>query len=66
MNEEQQYLEAVEKKLSGKITELQKKMQEGEKDLKQLHDYYLDNYTEFDEYGYERYDNNQALERWRS
>ena len=37
MNEEQQYLEAVEKKLSGKITELQKKMQEGEKDLKQLH-----------------------------
>lgn len=62
MNEEQQYLEAVEKKLSGKITELQKKMQEGEKDLKQLHDYYWDNYTEFDEYGYERYDNNQALE----
>ena len=57
MNEEQQYLEAVEKKLSEKIGETQKKMQAGEKDLREMHDYFWDNYTEFDEYGYELYDN---------
>ena len=62
MNEEQQYLEAVEKKLSEKIGETQKKMQAGEKDLREMHDYFWDNYTEFDEYGYELYDNNKALE----
>lgn len=62
MNEEQQYLKAVEEKLSEKIRELQQKMQAGEQDLQQLHDYFWDNYTEFDEYGYELYDNNRALE----
>lgn len=26
-----------------------------------MHDYYWENYTEMDEYGYENYDNQQAL-----
>jgi len=62
LNEEQQYLDMVLQKLLEKIEEIRKKMQAGEKELESLHDYFWDNYTEFDEYGYELYDNTTALE----
>lgn len=62
MKEEQQYLEQVLKKLGEKIKSVKQKMKAGEKDLEELHDYFWDNYSEFDEYGYELYDNNTALE----
>ena len=62
MKEEQQYLEQVLNKLKEKIKSVKQKMKAGEKDLEELHDYFWDNYTEFDEYGYELYDNNTALE----
>ena len=31
------------------------------KDIESMHEYYWENYTEMDQYGYEDYDNQQAL-----
>ena len=36
---------------------------EGEKEIEDMHEYYWENYTEMDQYGYEDYDNQQALFR---
>lgn len=33
----------------------------GQKDIESMHEYYWENYTEMDQYGYEDYDNQQAL-----
>ena len=32
-----------------------------QKDIESMNDYYWENYTEMDQYGYENYDNQQAL-----
>ena len=61
MNSEIRFLEEVEEKLKTRITEINASFLEGEKQIESMHDYYWENYTEMDEYGYENYDNQQAL-----
>ena len=51
---EEKYLELVIEKLKTKIAQIDDKMQGNEKDIESMHDYFWENYTEFDEYGYER------------
>ena len=63
MNSEIRFLEEVEEKLKTRITEINALFLEGEKQIESMHDYYWENYTEMDEYGYENYDNQQALFR---
>lgn len=58
---EEKYLELVIEKLKTKIAQIDNKMQGNEKDIESMHDYFWENYTEFDEYGYEMYDNSMAL-----
>lgn len=60
MNEES-YLTKVIEVLHQKIKEIDAKMAGNEKDIESMHDYFWENYTEFDEYGYEFYDNSNAL-----
>lgn len=60
MNEES-YLTLVIDALHNKIAEIKGKMAGNQKDIESMHDYFWENYTEFDEYGYELYDNNTAL-----
>lgn len=57
------FLEEVKDKLNSRIHALQQDLEEGEKDIAGMQEYYWDNYTEMDEYGYENYDNQQALFR---
>lgn len=57
------FLEEVKEKLNSRIHVLQQDLEEGEKDIAGMQEYYWDNYTEMDEYGYENYDNQQALFR---
>lgn len=60
---EEQYLELVIGKLHTKIEEIEQKLEVNSKDIESMHDYYWENNAEFDEYGYERYDNNMALQQ---
>ena len=60
MNEEE-YLSFVKKALIQKINEIDEKIIANETDVKTMNDYFWENYTEFDEYGYEMYDNKIAL-----
>ena len=53
MNSEIRFLEEVEEKLKTRITEINALFLEGEKQIESMHDYYWENYTEMDEYGYE-------------
>lgn len=55
------YLEMILEKLNNRIKELDISIDEGEKDIEEMHEYYWSNYTEMDEYGYENFDNQQAL-----
>lgn len=55
------YLEMILSKIENRIKELDVSIGEGEKDIEEMHDYYWSNYTEMDEYGYENFDNRQAL-----
>lgn len=58
---EEAYLELVLEKLKDKIAQIDRKIEGSEKDIESMHDYFWENYAEFDEYGYEIYDNNMAL-----
>ena len=60
MNEES-YLHLVKEILKQKIREIDDKLAGTDQDLASMHDYFWENYTEFDEYGYEMYDNGSAL-----
>ncbi len=55
------YLTMVLEKLNKRIKELDIALDEGQKDIEEMHEYYWANYTEMDEYGYENFDNQQAL-----
>ena len=55
------YLTMVLEKLNTRIKDLDITIDEGQKDIEEMHDYYWSNYTEMDEYGYENFDNQQAL-----
>ncbi|MEE1086844.1 MAG: AAA family ATPase [Schaedlerella sp.] len=56
-----EYLNFVTEKLNNKIQEVGKKIEEVQQDIEGMHDYYWENYTEMDQYGYENFDNQQAL-----
>ncbi|MBO5460937.1 MAG: AAA family ATPase [Ruminococcus sp.] len=56
-----EYLNFVTEKLNRRIHEVGQKIQEVQQDIEGMHDYYWENYTEMDQYGYENFDNQQAL-----
>lgn len=55
------FLEDIEEKLWQRLDQLNKELDEGQKEIENMHEYYWENYTEMDQYGYEDYDNQQAL-----
>ena len=55
------FLEEVELKLKKRLDEIRKSLSDGQKEIDNMQEYYWENYTEMDEYGYEDYDNQQAL-----
>ena len=56
-----EYLKLVLEKLRRRIERIDRSLKEGEREIEQMHDYYWENYTEMDQYGYEEFDNRQAL-----
>lgn len=56
-----QFLAYVLEKLKQRLQEINLTIAEGEKEIESMHDYYWENYTEMDQYGYENFDNQQAL-----
>ena len=57
----QEYLSFVLEKLQARLAEISQSLLDGQKEIENMHDYYWQNYTEMDQYGYEYYDNQQAL-----
>ncbi len=57
----EQFLKEITDCLQQKIKELDEDLSAGQQEIKNMHEYYWGNYTEMDEYGYENYDNQQAL-----
>lgn len=55
------YLETVTNNLKQAIEKINESLQFGEKEIAGMQDYYWQNYTEMDEYGYENYDNQRSL-----
>lgn len=56
-----EHLKLVTEKLNTKIAEMSDTIQEVQKDIESMNDYYWENYNEMDEYGYENFDNQRAL-----
>ena len=56
-----EYLSHVTETLRHRIEQLDASIQAGQKEIEGMHEYYWENYTEMDQYGYENYDNQQAL-----
>ena len=56
-----EYLDFVLDKIEKRIEKINSSLREGEREIEQMHEYYWENYTEMDQYGYENYDNQQAL-----
>ena len=56
-----EFLAVVMEKLRGRIRELDETIEFVQKDIEGMHEYYWENYTEMDQYGYENFDNSQAL-----
>ncbi|MDO4322371.1 MAG: UvrD-helicase domain-containing protein [Lachnospiraceae bacterium] len=56
-----EYLTFVTDLLKKRILEIGDKIEAVQKDIESMHDYYWENYTEMDQYGYEDFDNQQAL-----
>ena len=61
MNPNETYLQLVLTKLEEAIGRLNASISRGEQEIQAMNEYYWDNYTEMDEYGYENYDNQKAL-----
>lgn len=59
--EEKKHLEYILEKINKKLTQTEDKLSANADDMETMNDYFWDNYTEFDEYGYEMYDNKQAM-----
>lgn len=55
------FLEDVTEKIKQRLEEIRQSLDEGQKEIESMHEYYWENYTEMDQYGYEDYDNQQAL-----
>ena len=56
-----QFLKDVTVKIENRLDEIRQDLDEGKKEIENMHEYYWENYTEMDQYGYEEYDNRQAL-----
>lgn len=56
-----EYLPYVIDHLKRRIAEVSLSIAEGAKEIEGMHEYYWENYTEMDQYGYEDFDNQQAL-----
>ena len=56
-----EYLAHVTGTLRHRITQLDDSIEVGQKEIEGMHEYYWENYTEMDQYGYENFDNQQAL-----
>ena len=56
-----QFLEDVSVKIKNRLAEIRNDLTEGQKEIENMHEYYWDNHAEMDQYGYEEYDNQQAL-----
>ena len=61
VDEEQKFLREVENLIDEQITELDRLVHITDKDMEDFHEYFWNSYTEFDEYGYELYDNTNAI-----
>lgn len=61
MSQGTEFLTLINEKLKHKIQEVNYVLSEGQKEIESMHTYYWDNYTEMDQYGYENFDNQQAL-----
>lgn len=61
MSKGTKHLELVSEKLNTRIQSLSKEIMEVQKDIEGMNDYYWENYTEMDQYGYEDFDNRRAL-----
>ena len=55
------FLDFVTEKLQERIAHLSEAILEGQKDIEGMHEYYWENYTEMDQYGYENFDNQQMV-----
>ena len=55
------FLAYVTDKLLTRIAHFSQSFLDGQKDIEGMHEYYWENYTEMDQYGYEDFDNQQAL-----
>ena len=56
-----QFLKDDTVKIQNRLDEINHDLNEGKKEIENMHEYYWENYTEMDQYGYEEYDNRQAL-----
>ena len=61
--EEERHLKYTIEKVDEKRDSILRKIGDNAKDMESMNDYFWDNYAEFDEYGYEMYDNKMA---WKS
>ena len=61
MTKGRRHLILVTEKLNSKIAEMSAVIEEVQKDIISMNDYYWENYTEMDQYGYEDFDNRRAL-----
>lgn len=55
------WLNHIIEKLNIRLARIHRSLEEGQEEIRNMQDYYWENYTEMDEYGYEEYDNQQAL-----
>ncbi len=60
---EEQNLERIQRKLAEKIERIDENLKSQDADIADMHDYFWENYAEFDEYGYEQFDNAENLKR---
>lgn len=63
MEDSKVYLQKVLEKIENRIKESDEAIVAGEADVRGMQEYYWDNYAEMDEYGYENFDNQQAMLR---
>ena len=61
MSEGTEFLLYVTEELKKRIRELAGTIQDVQRDIESMNEYYWENYTEMDQYGYENFDNQQAL-----
>ena len=61
MSKGTKFLIDVTDKLKLRIQEIDETIQDVQKDIAGMNEYYWENYTEMDQYGYENFDNQQAL-----